>query len=692
MRLLPESIENPGLLPLLLLAFLPLLLHILDRRRARTVAWPAMRFLAPKGLARVRRLRRREALLILLRSVLVLLIAYSLLRPICTEERSAALKARDSRGVVLVIDTSFSMAYREPEESRSAIDKAREAALQLLDDLLPGDKVALLPRAGDTQGRKKTDAGEAALDPDAARRAVRDLRPGGAGFHLLAALDRAADLLVKLPAASREVYVFTDLQAGILTERDPGRFRFIAERLRAGGSVSAPLPAPVLRLIDCGALHPSNRFVSSIAPPPLAAGTDEPTELRATVEASGEPRPEDAAPVPVRLLVDGAEVESTSVILPSGGAGGKVPVKFTYRFPAAGAARVSVELPPDGLAEDDSRHAVLEVLDRIGVLILGTTVDGPGPGTARYAELALAPRAEELLAPPVIFRSTFASKLDPELIGENRVVIITGMPRMDADAASHLERFVRGGGGLLIFAGEETEPVSLTENLHRGGRGILPGRLLPRETSPVEGGEKKPLDLATGHPALSIFKDPEEGDFSRIAVRRWTRVADLAPDSSVLARLDPESPWIVERPAGSGKVILVATSAAPDDSDLPRTPLFLPLLHRLVRYLAARDGAERTVTAGEPISVPLPPGGASANVPPEESRLERLGDDALQDLRSALGIEVTRDLRDAANIVATTRVKREQWPAFLALAAFVLLAEQLLARSFARGRAPWRGG
>jgi hypothetical protein len=405
-----------------------------------------------------------------------------------------------------------------------------------------------------------------------------------------------------------------------------------------------------------------------------------------------------------------------------------------------------VELPPDGLAEDDSRHAVLEVLDRIDVLILGTSVDGPGSGTARYAELALAPRAEELLAPPVIFRSTFASKLDPERIGESRVVIVTGLPRMDAETASRLERFVRGGGGLLIFAGEETEPISLTENLHRGGRGILPGRLLPRETNPAEGGEKRPRDLATGHPALSIFKDPEEGDFSRITVRRWTRVADLAPDSSVLARLDPESPWIVERPAGSGKVVLITTSAAPDDSDLPRTPLFLPLLHRLVRYLAARDGAEHVVTAGEPISVPLPPEGAgtevhaidprgerlsprvavdagrsravfartevpgfyevrapspgspdqvstslhAANVPPEESRLERLGGDALQDLRSALGLEVTRDVRDAAGIVATTRVKQEQWPAFLALAAFVLFAEQLLARSFARGRAPWR--
>ena len=98
MTLLPDAVRNVHLLPLLLVALLPVLLHILDRRRARAVAWPAMQFLIPKSRARLRRLRLREALLILVRSLAALLIAYAILQPVSHETRSVrSLAIRNER-------------------------------------------------------------------------------------------------------------------------------------------------------------------------------------------------------------------------------------------------------------------------------------------------------------------------------------------------------------------------------------------------------------------------------------------------------------------------------------------------------------------------------------------------------------------------------------------------------------------
>jgi hypothetical protein len=81
----------------------------------------------------------------------------------------------------------------------------------------------------------------------------------------------------------------------------------------------------------------------------------------------------------------------------------------------------------------------------------------------------------------------------------------------------------------------------------------------------------------------------------------------------------------------------------------------------------------------------------AVNLPPEESRLERLSEEALADLRS-LGIEVFLSASDVAPSSVAEEVKIEQWPGALALAVLLLFAELFLARSFARGREPWRRG
>ncbi|MBI4606429.1 MAG: VWA domain-containing protein [Planctomycetes bacterium] len=727
---LPQGLENPFLAPLLLAAFLPLLLHILDRRRARAVAWPAMRFLVPRSRGRLRRRLLREALLILVRSLAALLLAYAVLRPYALEEEAAEGRGAGSRGVVLAVDTSYSMSYREKPEGPSAFEAAKDAALQVLEETSPGDAVHVIA-AGH---RGPAPERPAPLDPDAARRAVRDLRRGGAPFRILEALDQASDLLPGLRSDRREVLLFTDLQASTLPDGSPERLRFAADRLRSPG------PPPLVRIIDCGAPSPSNRFVSTLAPGPLAAGTDEPAHLEAAAEASGR----DPGPMTLRLLVDGAEAAAAE----PQARGGRLAHGFAQRFTAGGVARLSIALPPgDGLPEDDARHLALEVLERIEVLVLGRA--DAAASAARHVDLALAPRAPDGPAPAVIFRPELAPSLEPAMLEGKRVVVLAALERLGDAAAAALERFVEEGGGLLAFAGDEVAAPGVAEGLFRDGRGVLPARLAGRDSVPSGAEPLHPRDVATGHPALAVFADPEEGDLSRIGVRRWTRAEDLPRDAVVLGRLGPDLPWIVERPRGRGKAVLVATSASTDDSDLPRTPLFLPLLHRLARYLAAGDPAARTVLVGQPISARLPPGltaaepyavdprgerrpaaveaaggepravfletlfpgfyelragegpGAmaevfAANVPPEESRLERLGAPALADLRAALGVEVAPDPREATRTSVTRSVKREHWPAALAIALLLLFAEQVLARGFARGAeaarkpTPWR--
>ena len=72
---------NPGLLGLLGLGAVPILIHLLHRRRYQVIRWPAMQFLLTAQVKTRQRLRLENLLLLLLRTLAVLLLAVSAARP-----------------------------------------------------------------------------------------------------------------------------------------------------------------------------------------------------------------------------------------------------------------------------------------------------------------------------------------------------------------------------------------------------------------------------------------------------------------------------------------------------------------------------------------------------------------------------------------------------------------------------------
>lgn len=734
MKALLESLERPGLAPLALLALVPIILAILDRRRARIVDWPAMRFLLLGSRSRLRRWRVREAALVAARSLLLAAGALAILGPAVRRSVEVSGAAAAPRDVALVVDSSWSATYRAEEDGPSALARAREGALRILDGLRPQDRAALLlPAARDE---------EAAVplgDPSPVRERLEALAPGPRPFRLLDALERAAAMLGADPDRIREIYAFSDFAAHAASERGPERVEMARGALRRGGrSIRAVW-------VDCGFPDPKNRFVSAVEPPPLAAGTDEEAAIRAEIAGSAAPAGPEASPggaereIPVRLSADGIEVAAVR----AAGLGPRpVSVEIRHRFESPGPARVAVAIPEDGLAADDIRHLILDVLDRTDVLVVGPTArTGPsGPlRDADYVDLALAPRLPRGPEPRTIFRARLQESVPAEDLSGYRVVAIAGLERIESEAAERIESFVRRGGGLLVFAGSRFDPESWAERAYRGGRGFLPARPIPGlgTASP----SIHPRDIALSHPALAIFSGGEEGDLSLVEIRRWTRFRDPVPEAAVLARVDEASPWILEARVGEGRVIALGTGAAPGDSDLPRTPLFLPLVHRLARRLAAGEPAAESALVGEVLSAELPleaagaeakailPSGAerparvdvsggrllaqfsgtdapgfyeirleapplsrvfAVNLPPEESRLERLAPAEIERLAQALGAEFARRPDEAAPRPEMREERVTLRPWLLGAAIALALLDLILGRGFAKGAAPRR--
>lgn len=133
---------------------IPILIHILLRRRRKPISFGAMRFVIEAYQQQRRRMRLEQMLLLACRCLIVALLAMAIGKPILD---SASLRGSSGpKTVYLVVDDSLtaSAAVGAASGGASALDASRTRALALLEDLQParGDRVALIGLAGPARG------------------------------------------------------------------------------------------------------------------------------------------------------------------------------------------------------------------------------------------------------------------------------------------------------------------------------------------------------------------------------------------------------------------------------------------------------------------------------------------------------------------------------------------------------------
>ncbi len=178
------------------LASIPIIIHLLNRRRFRIVRWAAMEYLLQALRKNRRRLRFEQLLLLFVRCSLLVVLGLALAQPKgCTDNTTvAALGGRRPALHVFVIDNSYSMGYEaDRPKAKTHLDQARLLARQQLDTLTDGtDQVAvvLASRLNSTQ-----DASErVVLRPTdklaAAQSAIERIEQSYRGTDLLGACSR----------------------------------------------------------------------------------------------------------------------------------------------------------------------------------------------------------------------------------------------------------------------------------------------------------------------------------------------------------------------------------------------------------------------------------------------------------------------------------------------------------------------
>src|SRR5580692_9716947 len=134
---------SPLLLSGLALASVPVIIHLLNRRRFIRIDWAPMAYLKLTIRKNRKRIQLEQWLLLAVRVLAVAALFFAVSRPTISNNALAQLLAAHGRAArFIVIDDSLSMAALS--SGKSALARAKEAAFELLKHAEPQDTVTVM--------------------------------------------------------------------------------------------------------------------------------------------------------------------------------------------------------------------------------------------------------------------------------------------------------------------------------------------------------------------------------------------------------------------------------------------------------------------------------------------------------------------------------------------------------------------
>jgi len=546
---------NPLFLVGLAAAAVPLLIHLLTRRRPRRTEFSSVEFLREARVVQMRRFRLREWLLLLLRMLAVACLALALARPVL----QGAAAGGGSTAVTLLVDKSLSMQAREGDGT--LFERARQRALAILYALEPEDRVQIF--AFDEQAEALFP--EPVQDHGRARAALEALTPSGRATDTEAALTRALGALETVPAVQRELYLLSDWQKTGFPSAPPDR---------------SALPGLRLRLVAVSdETEVMNRTVTSARYRP-----GEPPSVEVGIARYGAEPERNDVPVTASSLVEGGLWREAGRGFLSEESGGLLILREKLGFGGR------VEIGDDALLEDNRRAFPGGTAGAVRVGIVSN-----GRALPLVLETGASAGSHEL-------RRLELTRLSTRDLAGLDVLVLDDPPALSEPALAAVVDFARAGGGVVLVLGPATSPSFLNQRLLPALGDWRVAAEVPVEASGTGWTLRR---AAVGHPVLSGFAPGGNEVLSQAVFRSAWRI-DPGTEARVLARFGPELPALLERE----NVLLFASDADGAWSDFLVSGTFLPFWLQAMQHLATGNSAD--LSPGDRLDVPVPPGQGEA--------------------------------------------------------------------------------
>ncbi len=554
---------QPYLLWLLPLAALPVVIHLLNRMRFRTVHWAATSFLFSANRASTRYARLRQILLLACRVLALLAMLLAVARPLAGGWAGWMLSS--SPDVVLILlDRSASM---ETRDAQTGVTRRQQALEQLA--------AAAAAYGGRTRCvlfenvfRTPQEVVQPSLLPQ-----LPNAGPTDTAADLPALFDAAANWLAHNRVGLAEIWIASDLQRSNWQPGSP-RWNAISGRLAA-------LPETVrVRLLALTENSPPNASVTLVSAVRQTHTSASSLDLVFDIQRT------DSAPatLPVSILLDGVR---SPLDLDLDGSATRIHHSLPLD-PARDSGYGSIQLPPDGNERDNTAYFVYSPPPALHIAVIG-------PENAARRSLAAA--ADPFPNDPKI-SCDIMDEPAADTDWDKYALVIWSAPLPAGNAAKQLEHFAESGGSLIFFPALTPDGNSFATT----SWGAMAEPAHPMRVTHW-GAQDGPL------------ADSESGAPLPLASMQILRAKTISSGGDIRATLGNDTPFLTERVAGKGRVYFCATLPQADWSTLGDGAVLVPMLQRILDEGAKRFAAGSFLDAGDASLIDNPAGWTSLGAP-----------------------------------------------------------------------------
>ena len=541
-------------------AAIPLILHLLNRRRRHIVEFSTLRFLKQLEKKEMNRLRLKRLLLLLIRTLIVISIVLSFSRPTI---RGYLPGGELSTNAVILLDNSLSMQILN--EEMSLFDESTQAVTEILGTFNKNDRLILL---SSVQNERVVSADIKWSSP--ANIDLEDVNISYRSSDLKSALQKSIKLLNNKKSANKELFIISDFQGKSVVNIDNNIDK-----------TTNDLHVYLLKMT-------SNELNYSISRADVISKVlREGSSVRIGIEVRS--NSEENNEVRLELFIEGTRVGQTILNPTSQNAAIS---NFSVPIKRSGFISGFAELEDDALKADNRRYFNLYIPEQIRVLAIGSENDLFFTAAAIRTSLKNGARSELKVIIP--------SEINRVHLDDFDVILLSALPEQSDRFAQQLKEYVKIGGGLLLFPGNgfdiEKYNDSFSSELNMPKiNGIARSDDLLEEYTTIG-------TIDWNHPLFAGIFSGDESDLNYPKIKKYYTIEEHTNGEDI-AILVNDKPFISEFRLGEGHIILMLTAPSLDWSDFPLKGLWVPFISRAVEYaMTGQSSFIDTVRVGSDLS------------------------------------------------------------------------------------------
>jgi hypothetical protein len=520
---------------------LPIWLHLLKQHKSTPLPFSSLMFFEQRTQSSIKHRRLKYLLLFALRVALLILLALAFANPFVNSTGAAAAGGR--KLVAIAIDNSYSM------RQDGRFDRAKQEAIAALGSVRGEDRGIVL-----AFGSAVRQMDQPTGDIPTLRGAIQsvELSDSRGSYAELARSLRSIAQSAHMPV---EAHLFSDMQ------KSSWPSNFGDARLGEGTKLVFH-PVADKRLPN---------FAVETVNAPSRVYDPKKVRIQATVSGYGTGK----ATKTVELVLNGKQLASKPVDIP---AGGRASVDFLTLDAPYGMNRGQIRISPaDDFPADDHFNFSVERADPRHILFVH---EDRGARALLYYRTALDASSEAafVLDPVTVDQ---VANLSPS---KYAVVVLSDVGSLPGAFESALQKYVQGGGAVLIALG----PASA----HHRRVPIFDEVIDETRYAPREGDRFQTVaNIDPAHPAVRRSHQWDN-------VKFYQSVHVEPGKSKVVARLSDNTPLLLEKRVGEGRMLVFTSTFDNISNDFPLHPSFVPFVEETANYLGGLDDGGANYTVG----------------------------------------------------------------------------------------------